>query len=495
MPRPRLPIVSKLFRALVAGAVVCLGVGIYFWLASTRPAAETSVADLERRIATLQTQLAREKERGVAEPVAVLPTVEVFAARRVPVQRQWRGFGDTQATVRADVPARVGATVADVPDEVDAGRPVPAGGLLVQLDPTDFERQVEIGRARIAEVEALIEQLEVESRQLDARRALEEADLGLAASERERVEQLLQRGAGTQQDAVRVRRAEIAAQLALQTTTDAIQRLAPRRLVLGAQLDVLKRNLRVAEEDLSRTRIVSPIDGVIQAVDVKPGESVQPGQRVARVVSLAKVETAVRLPASARGDVALGDALTLRSTGTRSAEWSAKVTRIEPEDDAASRTFGVFAVVDQREQAEQFGSGASDGDRVLLLTPGTFVEATVTVSRSQPRWVVPRRAVKGQRVWVVEDGVVRSRAAHVDFLLEGKVAGLEALPDDQWAVLDDCLREGEAVLVSAGSNLLDGTGVNAVRVDAATAAPPAAAPPAVSEAAPTTTGAAPGAAP
>ncbi len=430
---------ARIVRGAVALVIAVVGIGVAAMLSATRP-----------------------------EPVRSphgedLPRVQVFAAVRAPVARQWRGWGVADAVVRSDVPARITATVEAIPQRIQSGVAVSKDELLVELDDSDFKREADIARQRLAEIDAQFEQLSVEQRRLEERLAIERENLSLATAERERVERLHASKVASQQDYDSVRRTELVSRAALNLTSETYDRLAPRRLGLEAQKQAQYAAMQLAELNMQRCRIVSPIAGVLQSVDVKRGESVTPGRRVARVIDLARVEVGVQLPAAAAHDMAVGDPVQLVAANNTGWSWNARLTRLAPESDPQARTLTAWVEVDQTDEARRFGIERARS----LLAPGMFVEAVVTSRAVEPRFVVPRRAVRGGRVMVIEDGTLRSRPVRIDFIIEGKLAQLPQLADDQWAVLDESLREGEQVLVAPSVSLLDGAKVAAVPVSAA----------------------------
>ena len=88
-----------------------------------------------------------------------------------------------------------------------------------------------------------------------------------------------------------------------------------------------------------------------------------------------------------------------------------------------------------------------------------FLNASVQTADVQPRWLVPRRALRDQRLQVVVNGKLASRATRVDYTLSGPRPEL-GVADDQWAVIDDdALQAGDRVLIDAANRLPDGSAV------------------------------------
>ena len=391
----------------------------------------------------------------MVDPGQTLPRVAVLAAARAPVQRQWEGYGSAEAIDSANVPARVTATVVHVPEGIDDGAPVTAGQLLVKLDDSDFRRQSEIAQQSLEELASQLALLEIERNRLAERLELETRDVALAKNELDSVASLVEGGAKKPRELDHAKRSHIAAQRTRLLTAEMIDKLAPRRQQLEAQRSSLQSSARLAGQNLERCSIVSPLDGILQSVDLEVGENVVNGQRVARVVDLRRVELPLRLPASARADVAVGNSVVLSSTNQTRTKWSARVSRIAPEDDASTRTVTVFVEVDQSEAVSKL---TNNGGAAGLLAPGMFLSGIVTSDRVQDRWVVPRRAVRSGRVLVVEGKTIHSRQVQVDFLMEADIPSF-GLADSQWVVLDSDaseLSEGDLVLLNASTSLLDG---------------------------------------
>ena len=389
-------------------------------------------------------------------PQAGRPEVAAFRAQRVDVPRQWRGYGTAEAMRLSDVPARVTATVERIPEAVEAGRAVQQGALLVKLDPGDFQRRVAVAEQQIEQLRAQLAQLEAQETQLRDRLKLERREVELAQNELDRLRRLYEQDVANEQEVDRGERELIVAERAVTTTREALTQIAPRRRQLRAQIESQRNELAQARQDLSRTAIQSPLAGVLEEVDVEVGENVAAGSRVARVVALSPIEVPLRLPASARGGVNVGDPVTLLATDASGQSWEATIARIGPTDDPAARTMPVYVELREQEAAPK------QTQRAGLLVPGMFVEGVVTAHRAESQWVVPRRAIRGGRIRVIEDGQVRSRPVRIAWTFEGEVPAMGLPGDEQWAVLVGDLAPGQLVMASASSSVLDGQRVQPV---------------------------------
>ena len=321
--------------------------------------------------------------------------------------------------------------------------------MLVSLDPSDFARQMEIAENNLREIEAQIEELGAEHKNTIELLDLSKQDVALAEVELTRVQEVFNRGAGNPQDQDRAKRELIAAQRTRITNQRSISMIDSRRTALDAKRTAQMSTLRQAKEDVARCSIVSPIDGAIESLDVEVGEHVSNGARIARVVSLRRIEVPLRLPASARADVRSGDAVSLVATNETDRHWQAAVTRIGPADDVATRTVTIYVEMNQ------------DPASAALLSPGQFVQALVTGGDARRRWVVPERSVRGNRLSIVDHQRVSVRPVEVDFLLQQQFSQF-GLPNDQWAALRTALAPGELVIVNPSQSITQGRHVTPI---------------------------------
>lgn len=109
---------------------------------------------------------------------------------------------------------------------------------------------------------------------------------------------------------------------------------------LETELELLRFELREAEEQLRLRTIASPLDGVVVERLFSPGEYVaeQPFLRVARIDPL-RVEVAI--PATLHGKIRVGTAARVTWTSPDRGTHPATVTVVDPVVDAASGTIGV----------------------------------------------------------------------------------------------------------------------------------------------------------
>ncbi|NNF41579.1 MAG: efflux RND transporter periplasmic adaptor subunit [Phycisphaerales bacterium] len=418
MAKQRTPWLAIVTRSLLAVVVVAVGFGIFQVLYRTRP------------------------EPARSDRADAAPQVEVLPATAVTVRRQWEGFGSVRALRSADVPARVTATVASIPEGIEEGTRVAAGDLIVRLDDTDFTRSVEIITQLLADIDAQLAQLDVEETSWSRRVTLADELVALAEAEFQRVIDARERGGAKQREVDLARQSLVSVVRDQVVTREAFDTITPRRQALEARKAGQTAELAQARANLARTRVTSPLSGVLQSVDVEVGENLTVGQRVARVVDVSRLEVPLRLPASARAAIAIGDPVTLAGV-SGNVPIRAAVTRIAPEDDPGTRTMVVYVEV----AATPTGAGG--------LAPGQFVRAVVTGDRSERRVVIPRRALDGDRLLTVEDDHVVGRPVRIAFSLTQRFPEL-GVADEQWVVLESELAAETLIVTNPSRAISDG---------------------------------------
>jgi multidrug efflux pump subunit AcrA (membrane-fusion protein) len=424
MPTSRL--ISIFTRALASIFCIAIAVGIFSLLLQTKP--QLDVVTGERS----------------------LPAVVVMEAMQIPIARRTVGYGTADALQHADVPALVASTVVIVPPTTRVGQVVKKGDLLVELDDVDYKQQVI--RAELALKTAKSERaiLEVERDAAEERAILAMKDQELSEAELQRVTDAFNRGAAKQREVDIAMQKTIATASTAVNATESANRFPSREEQASSTVSTKGAELILAEENLRRCKVISPIDGVIQEVDVRVGEHVNNGKRIARIVNSGIMEIPLRLPSYARSHVAVMDTVHLRSAGFGKRYWDAHVSRIAPEDDSKSRTMIIYIDVEQ------------DPNSASRIPPGLFLRGVVINSKSAtPRWVVPRRALRDDRVLVVRDSVLRSLPVVIDYSMTGAIDEFN-LPDFDWAVLETPLSTGDLVVVDPGGSLRDGMRVRSI---------------------------------
>ena len=423
-------------RIVVGVVLLVLAVSILQWMMSTAPRAEVN------------------PEAAPARSVIVLESSPSD------VRRRFNGYGIAEAVYHADVPTRVTSTVAELPESIRAGASVVEGQVLVLLDDHDFKVEEIIAAQAIVDIESQLASLAVEQESAVERRDIAQEELELTTRDFERIKLMRSQDAARQREVDQINQQLLAKRTALVTAEQAVSQLRVRQTQLLATQRSQEANRRLAQQRVERCRIVSPHDGYIEAIDVREGESLTAGMRVARIVDPTVIEVPLRLPSSARALLEVGGDVELHATGASNAKWKGRLLRLSPEDDSQTRTLAAYVEYRQTDAAE---------DDATYLAPGQFVRGEVVGAESTGQWVVPRRAVRDDRILLVVDGAISSRPVEVEYPISGAFDEL-GLPDRDWLVLRTPLSVGDQVVLNPTRALIDGLPVSPISAQEAMAA-------------------------
>lgn len=262
---------------------------------------------------------------------------------------EWTGDARIQTTddayVRADLTrlsSRVAGEVLKV--AVTDFQRVKAGDLLVQIDPADYQAQVDQAQAAVVGAQAALDNLanQIELQyatiaQAEAAQASAEALEVEARQERERQQSLSQTDAGTRQrleqataayakaDAdVHASRAVVAAQ---RHQLEVLQGTKKQR---AAELEGAKATLAATNLKLGYTRVVAPFDGVTSERQVQPGDYVNIGTNLVNVVPLPNVYVIANYKETQLTHVKPGQPVTITVDSFSHETLHGRVERISP---------------------------------------------------------------------------------------------------------------------------------------------------------------------
>ncbi|MBS0486436.1 MAG: efflux RND transporter periplasmic adaptor subunit, partial [Proteobacteria bacterium] len=138
-----------------------------------------------------------------------------------------------------------------------------------------------------------------------------------------------------------------------------------------------------AKIQLSYTRIVAPVDGVIAERSIKLGNLVQANQNLFRIVGMNPLQAVLNVPERQLGILKAGQTVQLEADALPGKKFAGTILRIAPVVDAASGTFRVTC---------QFH------DASAVLRPGMFARIDIVYDQRADALTVPRSAL------VEEDG-------------------------------------------------------------------------------------------
>ncbi|MDZ7828949.1 MAG: efflux RND transporter periplasmic adaptor subunit [Halofilum sp. (in: g-proteobacteria)] len=388
------------------------------------------------------------------QPGELVRSVAVIEAPSVRWRPRATGFGEARPARTWRAVAEVSGRIVERHEQLESGKILPAGSVLLRIDRADYELAVRQVEAAIAARQAQLADLVVRKTSLERSLEIERRRLDVARRELERQQRLLDQGSVSQSVVDRERLAFLQQQQAVQEIENTLAQLPAERQRLEAELARERSQLQQARRDLPRTGIEAPFDLRVSSVDAEIGQYVRVGETLMQGDGVAATEVEAEVPVEqfrailspglrpATGSpVQLGELLPrmgltaeIRLRGTRGAEpmarWPARVDRISDAIDVRTRTVGVVAVVDDPY------ANARPPEKPPLVK-GMYVQVRLCAPAREPAVVLPRASLHEGRVYVVDD--------------DGRLAIRE--PDirfrhGDFVVVGDAVRAGESVLLS-----------------------------------------------
>lgn len=211
------------------------------------------------------------------------------------VARVVTASGAVQPREKVEVGSEVSGKITAI--YVDFNDPVKKNQVLAQVDPETFQNTLDQNRARMQQSQAAVDN----SRAAIARARL---DLEIQTKTYERTKVLYAEGATSTQAMEQAEQAYKNAQLAVQT-----EEVSLKSALAG--LETARATVQDSLTKLERTKIRSPIDGVILSREVEVGQTVQSAQSVAKfftvAADLSQVEIEAKVVESDIGGINSGD--------------------------------------------------------------------------------------------------------------------------------------------------------------------------------------------
>jgi membrane fusion protein, multidrug efflux system len=195
----------------------------------------------------------------------------------------------------------------------------------------------------------------------------------------------------------------------------------------------LERKLSTLNSQLAMTRITSPISGVIDEVNIKPGEAASPGVGVIRVVNLSKILVKARMADSYIGAVKKGDNVKISLPDIRE-EMEGKVSFVGQVVNPQSRTFDIEVALDNKD---------------AKLKPNMLAVVNINDKTSQDAIVIDANYVQqsegGEVVFVANNGKqAQMRKVKTGLSYNGQVE------------ITDGLKPGDSLITAGYQDLVDG---------------------------------------
>ncbi|TWT50491.1 Inner membrane protein YiaV precursor [Rubripirellula amarantea] len=325
----------------------------------------------------------------------------------------------------------VAGRVIELSANVRNGRKVTEGEILMRLDPTEFELEIERLRAQQAQEAAELDAIAVSIENTSALLTLSRDQLTLSSDELARVESLVNRRAASTSEVDVAKRAQLTAKAALVELENRRRDLIANRELVEQKRTLTEVAIKRGELDLRRTVVTAPVTGRVIESLVEEQSFVAVGTPFVTIEDNATVEVRSNLTVdqmyriwnssglstdglAADDRVPAVPATIQYRLGQRVYQWQAVLERIDGAGiDAATRTYPcLFRVDDPQEVRRLVGDDVISDDEQAggpgQLMRGMFVSVLIQTQSQIPLVQCSELAIRpGNQIWLDVDGKLR----------------------------------------------------------------------------------------
>ena len=374
----------------------------------------------------------------------------ILAFGRVDPKNSWQAIAEVSGKVLYRHP------------ELESGRLLSAGTLVLEIDPLQYQLKQAQALANVHSTNAQLTRLQQEQKNLNASLNIEQERLKLIEQEYKRKFALKKKKLISSSDLEAQKQILLVQQKVVQDLSSALNLLPDDQKVAEAQLNVNQALLKDAQRQLDNTRVILPFDARIDEVNIEQAQAVSLGSVLFNIHSLGVVEV--------KAELSLQDAKTLMGTvtahplqsafpnvdglgfdanvsmqiGQKTYQWAAKLTRIAGSVDPEQATIGFYLEVNQN-------SKQGDLNNNPPLTKGMFVSAEIKGLESN-QFVIPEKALHGTVVYVMDENKKLSiREVSVLFRNKKGVAITGDIKDGDLLILNDLIPAISGMSLKANS--------------------------------------------
>lgn len=358
---------------------------------------------------------------------------KVQPAKKVPVEVESVGVGSIEETIEltgwvqanriVDIKSKVAGRIESLEAVGTGGSGLAAGnpGAGKDILTSRVEEGLRVSRNQqlgVIDHDIYAAQVAVAEADLRAR----QVELADGSREKERMASLYKQGSTTEQSRDK---AVTAAELA------------------QARVAAAKANLDLAQINLKESTIRSPINGVVTKRHIDEGNLISAGTDIVTIADIETVKIVVAAAERYAEIIEAGTAARMRVDAYPERVFDARVYSIHPALDAETGSMPVEIRLDNKQ---------------LLLRPGMFARVTLITRHKDDVVVIGRDVVLGGKVDPYYVYVVEDEVAHKRFVDVGIKQG------DRYQITEG-LKPGESLVVNGMNYLIDGVGVEVVRIE------------------------------
>ncbi|ABV37523.1 efflux transporter, RND family, MFP subunit [Shewanella sediminis HAW-EB3] len=359
--------------------------------------------------------------------------VEVLTLEQTELAPRIQGFGRVTPKHIWQAVAEVGGKVIYRHPQLETGRMLPEGTLVLEIDPLEYELKLAQAQASLNSTQAQLTRLEQQERNYNSSLEIEKLKLVLAEQEYQRKLTLKKRNLVSSSELESQHQSLLVQTKLVEDLQNSIKLLPDDRKVTQAQQSVDIAQLEDARRRLKQTKVVLPFDARVSDINIEQDQVVAMGSTMLVAHQLGTAEI--------KAEISLQDMRTLVSSIKRIPEehslpsfellalqanvefqigsnrfiWPAKVTRVAETVNPNQATIGIYLEVEQDfRQLKPFIRPP--------LTKGMFVSALI-YGQARPHFIVPERALRGDKIYLMSpDNKLMIKPVTILFRNQDKVA-------------------------------------------------------------------------
>ena len=294
--------------------------------------------------------------------------------------------------------------------ELEQGAAFKKGAILVQIDSSDLR----------LEIERVQTEYEAAKRKISVGSSFE-LELATERENLEASERLLRNGNMSQSNFRKQERIvqEIENRLELEQVNNELQ------------LANYENTLAQKQRELEKMQVIAPFECVVSEVYARPGDLIGGGAPIALLISTSRTVEA-RISEENFSNIRVGQKASIRLLGYSNEQFNAVVSKVLPSADAETQRYIVNLDVDIE---------------LDKLVPGLTGEVSIVTAERENTVIIPRRALIGDKVMVVSDGVVEVRSVEAGYESLNEVEILNGVEVGELVITEelDLFRDGDRV--------------------------------------------------
>ncbi len=388
--------------------------------------------------------------------------VRIIKAAKAPLIPHITGYGTAQPAHVWRAIAQVSGKVVYIHPEFKKGELLKAGTEVIRIAKDDYVLAVKQAEANIRSAKAKLKEILIQEDNTRHSLAIEKRTLRINNRELARKKKLLRTKTISQSVIDQETKLNLMQHLKVQTLENTLKLLPSQRQAQQEQIEVFKSQLASAKLNLSRVRIKLPFDALVAEEKVEITQFVNVGQELGSADGLDKIEVNAQVATSKfmgmtralLGDNRIGgvtkdtlkkavkafniQTIVRSNDGEHTISWKGKLERISDNVDPKTRTLGMLVTVKDSYRH------AIPGYKPPLMK-GSFVEVDIFAKTKRKAISIPRSALHGKEVYIVDkDNRLRFRQV-VPLLYQGN-----------YVILKEGVEEGEKIVVSSLSPAIEG---------------------------------------